>query len=105
MLADQGVHAILILDPAFLHEDLPPLAQAEAIVLATASRALPPRLAREVTTQAVRCAVALNPRTILIKYCSTFDSTEGGNIGPSLDVALDELQESFTIAVPALPVN
>jgi uncharacterized protein YgbK (DUF1537 family) len=105
MLADQGVHAILILDPAVLQEDLPQLCKREAIVLATASRAQPPRHAREVTRQAMRCAAALNPRSILIKYCSTFDSTEEGNIGPSLDVALDELQESFTIAVPALPVN
>jgi uncharacterized protein YgbK (DUF1537 family) len=40
-----------------------------------------------------------------IKYCSTFDSTTEGNIGPSMDAALDELGESFTVALPALPVN
>jgi uncharacterized protein YgbK (DUF1537 family) len=40
-----------------------------------------------------------------IKYCSTFDSTPEGNIGPSLDAAMDELGESFTVALPALPVN
>ena len=47
----------------------------------------------------------LHPRTIQVKYCSTFDSTTEGNIGPSIDAALDELQQNFTVAVPALPVN
>jgi 3-dehydrotetronate 4-kinase len=42
---------------------------------------------------------------IAIKYCSTFDSTAEGNIGPSIDAAMDELGESFTVALPALPVN
>lgn len=28
-----------------------------------------------------------------------------GNIGPTIDAALDELGEDFTVAVPALPVN
>ena len=42
MLADQGVHAILVLDPAVLQEDLAQLDNAEAIVLATASRGQPP---------------------------------------------------------------
>jgi 3-dehydrotetronate 4-kinase len=39
------------------------------------------------------------------KYCSTFDSTEKGNIGPVTDALLDTLGEDFTIACPALPVN
>ena len=39
------------------------------------------------------------------KYCSTFDSTEQGNIGPVTDALLDALDEKFTIVCPALPVN
>ena len=39
------------------------------------------------------------------KYCSTFDSTEKGNIGPVTDALLDALGERFTIACPSLPVN
>jgi uncharacterized protein YgbK (DUF1537 family) len=42
---------------------------------------------------------------IQIKYCSTFDSTPEGNIGQSLDAAMDETGVQFTIALPALPVN
>ncbi|HHT0369187.1 TPA: 3-oxo-tetronate kinase [Raoultella planticola] len=39
------------------------------------------------------------------KYCSTFDSTEQGNIGPVTDALLDALNQHFTIISPALPVN
>jgi 3-dehydrotetronate 4-kinase len=105
MLADQGVRPLLVLDPAFLAGDHPQLTQAQAIVLATATRALPRQRAFDVTLEAVRCAASLHPRIIQIKYCSTFDSTGEGNIGPSLDAALEVLAEDFTIAVPALPVN
>ncbi len=40
-----------------------------------------------------------------IKYCSTFDSTPRGNIGPICDAVMEELQVPFTILCPALPVN
>ena len=45
------------------------------------------------------------PRQIYFKYCSTFDSTPKGNIGPVTDAILNELGERFTLAIPALPVN
>jgi uncharacterized protein YgbK (DUF1537 family) len=47
----------------------------------------------------------MRPRLLQIKYCSTFDSTPEGNIGPAIDAALVELDEEFTVALPALPVN
>ena len=53
----------------------------------------------------MRALKALDPRVIEVKYCSTFDSTTEGNIGPSLDAAMDEMGEEFTIALPALPIN
>ncbi|AIA73089.1 3-oxo-tetronate kinase [Pectobacterium atrosepticum] len=39
------------------------------------------------------------------KYCSTFDSTAKGNIGPVTDALLEQLGETQTIISPALPVN
>lgn len=105
MFADQGVRVVLVLD-------LPPAAElarwteaATGVVFATATRAIPPEESYQKTAAAVRAAVALAPRAVQIKYCSTFDSTDRGNIGPSLDAAMDVLGEEFTIAVPALPVN
>lgn len=39
------------------------------------------------------------------KYCSTFDSTAEGNIGPVTDALMVALDTSFTVISPALPVN
>ena len=105
MLADQGVPTVLVLDTC-QHDSLHAwTAHARAVVLATATRALSAAEAYQKTLSAVRLAEGLRPRTVQIKYCSTFDSTEQGNIGPSLDAALDALEERFTIALPALPVH
>jgi len=105
MFADQGVRVVLILD-AEPGEDLAPwIGGAHGVVFATAARALPRELAVARTLAAFDCAKALDPRLYLLKYCSTFDSTEEGNIGPTLDAAMATLGENFTIAFPALPVN
>ena len=40
-----------------------------------------------------------------LKYCSTFDSTPKGNIGPAADAAMEFLGVSYTVLCPALPVN
>ncbi|MBI4194781.1 MAG: four-carbon acid sugar kinase family protein [Betaproteobacteria bacterium] len=42
---------------------------------------------------------------IFFKYCSTFDSTDAGNIGPVAEALLAALGETFTIACPAFPTN
>src|SRR3954449_9250932 len=39
------------------------------------------------------------------KYCSTFDSTPRGNIGPVAEALMDALETGFTIACPAFPAN
>ena len=46
---------------------------------------------------------AQGARQYLFKYCSTFDSTDEGNIGPVADALLDALGADFTIACPAFP--
>lgn len=42
---------------------------------------------------------------LYFKYCSTFDSTKEGNIGPVLDTVLETFNEKCSILSPALPVN
>ena len=44
-------------------------------------------------------------RRYYFKYCSTFDSTARGNIGPVTDALMDALGADFTIATPAFPEN
>jgi 3-dehydrotetronate 4-kinase len=42
---------------------------------------------------------------ILFKYCSTFDSTDQGNIGPVTEALMDLTGADLTIACPAYPGN
>jgi uncharacterized protein YgbK (DUF1537 family) len=81
------------------------LSDADAVVIALKSRTLPSNLAVEQSIAALKWLKKLNCEQYYFKYCSTFDSTEKGNIGPVTDAMLDELGESFTIICPALPVN
>jgi 3-dehydrotetronate 4-kinase len=105
MLAEQSLRTLLVID---LPEQSKLDEWAEgfhAVVLAEGTRNLPPHEARERTRAAIRLLKPRDPRVLQIKYCSTFDSTPEGNIGPSIDAALEELDEEFTVALPALPVN
>jgi 3-dehydrotetronate 4-kinase len=105
MLAEQAVRTLLALDLP----DGELLAEwsrgCGAVVMAEGTRNLPSALAYDKTRQALQLLAAQNPRVVEIKYCSTFDSTPEGNIGPAIDAAMDDLCEEFTLALPALPVN
>ncbi|HEX8920157.1 MAG TPA: 3-oxo-tetronate kinase [Pyrinomonadaceae bacterium] len=105
MLAEQGMRTLLVIDLPTVEQFLHWSDGYQAVVMAEGTRNLPPLVAQERTRQAIRTLKERNPRVFQIKYCSTFDSTPEGNIGPSIDAALDELNEEFTIALPALPVN
>ena len=105
MLAGQGLRTLLIIDLPTTEQFAEWSNGYHAVVMAEGTRNLPPEAARERTLAALRILKARDPRIFQIKYCSTFDSTPEGNIGTTLDAALDELKETFTIAVPALPVN
>ncbi|MGH9359017.1 MAG: 3-oxo-tetronate kinase [Terriglobia bacterium] len=78
---------------------------AEAVVVALKSRNTP---AHEAVAQSLAALAWLRVRgcrQFLFKYCSTFDSTSSGNIGPVADALLDVLGADFTIACPASPEN
>ncbi len=105
MLAERGMCAILIIDEPSPENFRRWTEDADAVVIGTASRSVAPDLAYSRTRRAVQLLQTLQPEVLQIKYCSTFDSTPAGNIGPSIDAALDETGQPFTIALPALPVN
>lgn len=105
MLADRGMHAILIIDEPSPEDFERWTAEADAVVIGTGSRSIAPEAAYGRTRQAVQLLKTLNPQVLQVKYCSTFDSTATGNIGPAVDAALDETGQAFTVALPALPVN
>ncbi len=81
---------------------------AEAVVVALKSRTIPAREAVAQSLDALRWLKARGARQFYFKYCSTFDSTSAGNIGPVIDALLDALEGAgagFTIATPAFPDN
>jgi uncharacterized protein YgbK (DUF1537 family) len=105
MLAEQSLRTLLVIDLPSEEQFLEWSAGYHAIVMAEGTRNLSPAISRERTRRAIGLLNRLDPHIFQIKYCSTFDSTPEGNIGQSIDAALDELCEDFTIALPALPVN
>jgi uncharacterized protein YgbK (DUF1537 family) len=105
MLAEQNMRTLLVIDLPAADQFLEWSAHYHAIVMAEGTRNVSPAEARERTRQALQLLKLREPHIFQIKYCSTFDSTPEGNIGPSIDAALEELDEDFTIALPALPVN
>ena len=78
---------------------------AEAIVVALKSRTAPTDEAVAESLAAHRWLKSVNAQQIVFKYCSTFDSTPTGNIGPVADALLDEIGETFTVVCPAFPTN
>ncbi|ACL33362.1 four-carbon acid sugar kinase family protein [Glaesserella parasuis] len=77
----------------------------DAVVISLKSRSNPVNEAIEQSLDALKWLQNNGGKQFYFKYCSTFDSTEKGNIGPVTDALLDELGEDFTIICPALPIN
>jgi uncharacterized protein YgbK (DUF1537 family) len=78
---------------------------ADAVVVALKSRTIPPAEAVEQSLAALQWLRAQGAQQIYFKYCSTFDSTAQGNIGPVTEALMDALGTDFTIATPAFPDN
>lgn len=80
-------------------------ADADAIVIALKTRTQKTEDAVAISLRAVRWLTNQGCRHFYIKYCSTFDSTREGNIGPICDAVMEYLKTEYTILCPALPVN
>ncbi|OOF65429.1 3-oxo-tetronate kinase [Rodentibacter sp. Ppn85] len=77
----------------------------DAIVISLKSRSNPAEEAIEQSLQALDWLQKSGCSQFYFKYCSTFDSTEKGNIGPVTDALLEALNDDFTVITPALPIN
>lgn len=78
---------------------------ADAVVVSLKSRSTPAEDAVADSLAAMEWLGANGCRQHYFKYCSTFDSTKKGNIGPVTDALLDALGSDFTVICPSLPVN
>jgi 3-dehydrotetronate 4-kinase len=80
-----------------------PLPPADALIIATKSRMAPVEQAKATALEAVRYLVQAGAAQVFFKYCSTFDSTERGNIGPVTEQLMAELGVNVTLACPSYP--
>jgi len=79
--------------------------EVDAVVVALKSRTIPAEDAIAQSLDALRWLQAQGAQQFYFKYCSTFDSTPEGNIGPVTEALMDALGTDFTIATPAFPDN
>lgn len=102
MLARSGMRVIQI---AGIPESTADFGDAEAVVVALKSRTIPAAEAVAQSLAAARILLQAGAAQFFFKYCSTFDSTDEGNIGPVTEALMALLDVPFTIACPAFPAN
>jgi uncharacterized protein YgbK (DUF1537 family) len=82
-----------------------PIPDVDAVVVALKSRTSPAGQAIEESLAALKWLQRAGARQYFFKYCSTFDSTAKGNIGPVADALIAALDCGFALACPAFPTN
>lgn len=82
-----------------------PVPEADAVVVALKSRTAPVRQAVGESLAALEWLRKAGCEQYFFKYCSTFDSTDDGNIGPVADALVNALGSGFALACPAFPTN
>lgn len=81
------------------------LPDCDAVVVALKSRTIPAAGAIRQSLAALDWLKSRGARQFFFKVCSTFDSTDDGNIGQVADALLDALDERISVVCPAYPAN
>jgi 3-dehydrotetronate 4-kinase len=77
--------------------------ESDAVVIALKSRTVPAEDAVAESLQALAWLRSQGTERAYFKYCSTFDSTDGGNIGPVTEAFLAATGSPITLVCPASP--
>lgn len=77
--------------------------EVEAGIVALKSRSIDPKIAVEQSLKALDWLKRQGCQQFFFKYCSTFDSTPMGNIGPVIDALAKALDAHKIIVCPAFP--
>jgi 3-dehydrotetronate 4-kinase len=101
-LVKQGMRTIQLLGVPRQDLQVP---DADAVIIALKSRSNPLAGAVAMSLAALQWLRQRKARQYYFKYCSTFDSTDQGNIGPVADALCAELGVDFTVFNPAFPTN
>ncbi|MCL4121359.1 UNVERIFIED_CONTAM: hypothetical protein GTU68_040899 [Idotea baltica] len=83
----------------------PASGEIEAGIVSLKSRSTPVDQAVRESLAALEWLLAQGCRQIMFKYCSTFDSTREGNIGPVADALADTLDAKGVLVCPAFPTT
>ncbi|MCW3475131.1 3-oxo-tetronate kinase [Limobrevibacterium gyesilva] len=102
MLVRNGMRAVQLIGVPGAGDPVP---DADAVIVALKSRTAPVRQAVGESLAALRWLRQAGCRQFFFKYCSTFDSTDQGNIGPVADALVEALGCGFALACPAFPAN
>lgn len=100
-LRRNGLRTVLLFGSPDIGTELAPC---DAVVVALKSRALPVREAISATLAAHAWLTRdIGVGTIYLKYCSTFDSTDDGNIGPVCDAVTEADGQRVVVHCPSAP--
>jgi 3-dehydrotetronate 4-kinase len=102
ILTRAGMRTVQIMQIPEVNADF---AAFDAVVIALKSRTIPAADAVALSLRSADALLAYGAKQIFFKYCSTFDSTDAGNIGPVSDALMDRLGAGLAIACPAFPAN
>lgn len=102
MLVRGGMRTVQLIGVPTGETDVP---EADAIVIALKSRTNPASEAVAQSRSSLEWLRNAGCRQFFFKYCSTFDSTDDGNIGPVAEALMADLETDTTIACPAFPEN
>lgn len=102
MLAREGLRTVQTIGVPRADLDL---SGADAVVVALKSRTIPAQDAIDKSLTAAEALKKAGAQHLFFKYCSTFDSTDEGNIGPVSDALVTFTESAFTLACPAFPAT
>ncbi len=102
MLTRAGMRTVQVMQVPEKDDDL---SDFDAVVVALKSRTCPPGEAVSLSLAAADALKAGGARQLFFKYCSTFDSTDEGNIGPVAEALLAHLGARQAMVCPAFPTN
>jgi uncharacterized protein YgbK (DUF1537 family) len=101
-IAKTGLKTILSSGLPYTPESV---SKTDALVIALKTRSIAPDEAVKQSLEAFKFLKASKAEKLYFKYCSTFDSTPRGNIGPVADAVLEAFNIPYTVLCPSLPVN
>lgn len=79
------------------------LPEVDAVVVSLKSRSIEAGLAVERSRASEKWLRGRGAKHVLFKICSTFDSTDAGNIGPVMDALRSDCDEKIVLVTPAFP--